>query len=830
MVSVHSQLGKRMLICDGAMGTMLQQAGLTAGETTELWNFSHPEVLTQIHTAYAQAGADILTANTFGANGIKLEDKTYSVPEIIAQGIRLAKQVATPLGKWTALDIGPTGRLLEPMGDLSFYDAYHAFTEAAKAGEKAGADLILIETMSDTLEMKAALLACKESTNLPVFATMTFDEKGKLLTGGDIPAAVVLLESLHADAIGFNCGLGPKQMIDFLPTLREYTDLPILIQPNAGLPQVENGKTVFCVGPEEFAQDAESLWEGGAWVLGGCCGTTPKHIRALVRQMQEKAPKPLPVHNRTIVSSYSHTVTFGGRAQLIGERINPTGKKRLQKALHEEDIDYILREGIAQQDAGADILDVNVGLPDIDEPRLLTKAVQSLQSVTDLPLQIDTSDPLAMEQALRIYNGKPLLNSVNGKQEVMDAVFPLVKKYGCTVIALTLDEGGIPDTAEGRLAIAKKIVREAEKYGIPKKDIIVDTLAMTISAVQGAAQVTLKALRMAQQMGLHTSLGVSNISFGLPHRERVTAAFFTMAMQAGLSAAIINPKSAAVMDAWRSFNALMCYDKNCVQYIAYYKDLPKAGTPKPAAPVSAASGNALSAVAGGAPLQSCAAISPSPAPKKSPAAQPNQKSELYRAVAKGLQDSARIAAAESLKTTAPLDVIQNELIPALDEVGSGYESGKLFLPQLLMSADAATAAFDVIRSSLQAQGKGDTKKGTIVLATVLGDIHDIGKNIVKVLLENYGYEVIDLGRDVDPQVVVDAVKKHHAPLCGLSALMTTTVVNMEKTITRLQKECPWCKVMIGGAVLTQEYADKIHADNYSKDAMGAVRYAATIFD
>lgn len=846
MTSIREQLGKRMIFCDGGMGTMLQKAGLAAGETPELWNFTHPEVLTRIHTEYAKAGADIVTANTFGANSIKLECKEYSVKETITRAVHLVKDAAAPLGKWTALDIGPTGRLLEPMGDLSFEDAYHAFQEAAEAGEAAGADVILIETMSDTLEMKAALLACKENTSLPVFATMTFDAKGKLLTGGDIPAAAVLLQSLHADAVGFNCGLGPQQMIDFLPKLREYTDLPILIQPNAGLPQVENGETVYLVGPEEFAADSEKLWEGGACVLGGCCGTTPAHIKALVEKLSGKTPKSLPHSTKTVVSSYSHAVTLGGRTQLIGERINPTGKKRLQQALREDDIGYLLREGIAQQDAGADILDVNVGLPEIDEPKLLTEAVQALQGVTDLPLQIDTSDPVAMEQALRIYNGKPLLNSVNGKQEIMDSVFPLVKKYGCAVIALTLDETGIPETAEGRFAIAKKIVREAAKYGIPKRDIIIDALAMTISASQEAAQVTLQTLRMVREkLGLHTSLGVSNISFGLPHRERVTSAFFTMAMQAGLSAAIINPKSEAIMDAWRSFNALMCYDKNCIQYIEYYKDLPKTGAQKPAAlptgnalAVAAnalvAAGNALAAAAG-QKVELTGKVSvpfdiavPAAATEKGPAGK-SKKSALYHAVAKGLQDDARTAAADALKTAEPLDVIQNELVPALDEVGTGYESGKLFLPQLLMSADAATAAFEVIRSTLQAGGQKAEKKGTIVLATVKGDIHDIGKNIVKVLLENYDYNVIDLGRDVDPQAVVDAVKENSAPLCGLSALMTTTVVSMEKTIALLHEQCPACKVMVGGAVLTQEYADQIHADCYSKDAMGSVRYAATVF-
>ncbi len=841
MPTIRELLGKQLLFSDGAMGTMLQRAGLAAGDVPEVWNCTRPQVLREIHNAYLDAGADWVTANTFGANPVKFESTDYTCEEVICAGIRLAVEAAHPRGKWAALDIGPTGRLLKPMGNLSFDDAYQAFYDAAKAGAQAGADLILIETMSDTLEMKAAVLACREACDLPILATMTFDEKGKLLTGGDIPAAAALLQSLHPDAAGFNCGLGPQQMIDFLPQLRQHLSLPIIIQPNAGLPQVENGETVYTVGPEEFAADMVQLWDGGACVLGGCCGTTPEHIAAVVRALTGKTPKPLPELTETVVSSYSHTVTFGGQTRLIGERINPTGKKSLQQALRNDDMGYILREGIAQQEAGADILDVNVGLPEIDEPKLLVEAVQALQGVTDLPLQLDTSDPVAMEQALRIYNGKALLNSINGKQEVMDAVFPLVQKYGCAVIALTLDENGIPATAEGRFAIAKKIVAEAEKYGIPRREIIFDALAMTISAGQESARVTLETLRLIRErLGMHTSLGVSNISFGLPHRERVTSTFFTMAMQAGLSAAIINPKSSAILDSWRSFNALMGYDHQCMAYIDYYKDLPKDGPAKPAQPTGTplqqaaqalvTAGNALAALAGkegsANPFEQ-AANGGKPAGK--PAASDTDKSPLYRAVVKGLQEDARAAAAEALQTTAALDVIQQDLVPALDEVGNGYESGKLFLPQLLMSADAATAAFEVIRAALQKDGVAAEKKGVIVLATVKGDIHDIGKNIVKVLLENYDYDVIDLGRDVDPEIIVDAVKEHHAPLCGLSALMTTTVVNMEATIALLHAECPECKVMVGGAVLNQQYADQIHADAYNKDAMGCVRYAETVF-
>lgn len=841
MESVRETLGRRLLFGDGAMGTMLQRAGLSAGEVPEVWNLQHPEILKKLHASYLDAGADWVTANTFGANPIKFESRACTWEEALRAGVGLAAEAAHARGKWAALDIGPTGRLLAPMGDLSFEEAYRAFFAAAKAGADAGADLILVETMSDTLEMKAAVLACRDACDLPVFATMTFDEHGKLLTGGDLAAAAVLLESLHVDAAGLNCGLGPVQMVEFLPQLRAHLSVPLLVQPNAGLPQVENGETVYPVEPDEFAASMEKLWEEGAWLLGGCCGTTPAHIAALVQKLSGKAPKPLPVLTETAVSSYSHAVFFGGRTVLIGERINPTGKKRLQQALREGDMGYVLREGVAQQEAGAEILDVNVGLPELDEPKILSEAVQALQGVTDLPLQIDSSDPAALERALRCYNGKALLNSVNGKQEVMDAVFPLVKRYGCAVIALTLDENGIPETARGRLQIAEKIVKEAEKYGIPRRDLIVDTLAMTISAGQEAARVTLDALELVQtKLGLCTSLGISNISFGLPHRERVTAAFFTMAMQKGLSAAILNPKSAAILDSWRSFNALMGYDKQCLDYIAYYQALPKSSPQKaaPAAPQDPLqraaqalidAGNALGALSktglpqgeSGRPFEAAAASEPEPGP--------GALSPLARAVQKGLTEDARREAQAALQTSAPLDLIQNALVPALDEVGSGYESGRLFLPQLLMSADAATAAFEVIRQALQKQGVAEQKKGTIVLATVKGDIHDIGKNIVKVLLENYDYEVIDLGRDVDPQVVVDAVKAHKAPLCGLSALMTTTVVHMEETIRLLHEQCPQCRVMVGGAVLNETYAEKIHADAYNKDAMGCVRYAAKIF-
>ncbi len=781
-------LGKRMLFFDGAMGTILQANGLAAGELPELWNLTHPEVIADIHRRYLEAGADIIKTNTFGANGAKLHNCGYPVTEIVAQGVLRAKEAVGNRPALVAMDIGPTGKLMKPLGDLAFEQAYQYFKEMAVAGEQAGADLVLIETMSDTYECKAAVLAVKENTALPVFVTMIFDEHGKLLTGGDVPAAVALLEGLGVDGLGFNCGLGPEQMRSLLPQLADCCSVPIIVNPNAGLPKSVDGKTIFEVEPDEFADAMAEIAEYGAWVIGGCCGTTPEHIAAMTARCRDICPKPIEKHDITVVSSYARAITFGKTPVLIGERINPSGKSRLKQALRENDMDYILREGITQQQNGADILDVNVGLPEIDEVAMMKRAVTEIQSVIDLPLQIDTSSIAAMESAMRIYNGKPLINSVNGKEESMNSVFPLVQKYGGAVIALTLDENGIPETAEGRFAIAEKIVRKAAEYGIDKKEIIVDVLAMTISAGQENAQITLEALKLIRErLGIPTSLGVSNISFGLPQREKINASFFTMALQNGLGAAIINPNSQPMMDAYFSYCALSGVDDKCMGYIGKYSGQ-KA---EPAVPAASEMG-------------------------------------LHAAIVKGLKESARSAAEKLLESMEPLEIINGQLIPALDEVGHDFEQGVLFLPQLLMSAEAAKGAFDAIRVKLVSTGES-VKKDKIVLATVQGDIHDIGKNIVKVLLENYSYDIIDLGKDVPAEEVVTAVTKNDVKLVGLSALMTTTVVNMEKTISELHKSAPDCRIMVGGAVLTPQYADMIHADSYSKDAMGAVRYANSIF-
>ena len=791
-MNVTERWKKELLFFDGAMGTMLQKQGLKAGELPELWNITREEVIVDIHKQYLEAGCNILKANTFGVNPFKTEGTGYTCEELAGQGIKLAKRAIKETGKdaYVALDIGSLGKLLEPLGDLPFEDAYAAFVPVCAAGEQAGADLCLIETMNDTYEIKAAVLAAKEHTSLPIVVTMVPDETGKLLTGADFEAAVAMLEGLRADAIGLNCGFGPDVMKEFLPKLREICSLPIVLNPNAGLPTVVDGKTSFLVEPEEFSAIMKEIALEGVSALGGCCGTTPAHIKALVQACKGLPPMELADKNRSVVSSYTHGVTFGSRPKIIGERINPTGKSRFKQALRERDLEYIYKEALAQQERGAHILDVNVGLPEINEVELMKEVVTGLQGITDLPLQIDTSDPAAMEAAMRLYNGKPLLNSVNGKQESMDAVFPLAAKYGGMVVCLTLDENGIPETAQGRIEIAEKIIAEAAKYGIGKKDLLIDTLTMTISTGQENAKVTLDALDYVRHtLGVHTTLGVSNISFGIPQRELANTAFFTIAMSRGLSAGIINPNSEGMMGAYYAFCALNGSDSQCEEYIARYAGQPA----QPAAP----SGNG--------------------------------ELTLYEAVVKGLSASAGQSAKKELETKEPLAIIDGELIPALDKVGQGFEQKTVFLPQLLMSADAAKAGFDTIKGHLKALGDASGSKGTIVIATVKGDIHDIGKNIVKVLLENYGFQVVDLGKDVPPERVVEAAKEHQVKLVGLSALMTTTVANMELTIKMLKQELPDCKTMVGGAVLTQTYADMIGADFYSKDAMGSVRYANDLF-
>lgn len=793
-MNIRERLGKELLFLDGGMGTLLQAEGLAPGELPETWNIEHPEKVEAIHRRYYEAGSDVVLANTFGANVCKFHDDRYTVEEVIRAGIANAKRAGEQIGKETyvALDMGPTGKLLKPMGDLDFDDAYEAFAEAVRYGEKYGADLIHIETMSDTYEVKAAILAAKENSSLPVFVTMIFDERGKLLTGADVPSVVALLEGLRVDAFGINCGMGPEQMIPILEQITKYSSLPVIVKPNAGLPKQKNGQTYYDVSPEEFAEVMKKIVEMGAVVIGGCCGTTPDHIKAMADACRMIPIKPVEKKNFTMVSSYGQSVFLGTGSKIIGERINPTGKKRFKQALKEHDLDYILREGITQQDNGAHILDVNVGLPDIDEPALMKEVVQELQSVTSLPLQIDTVDVEAMEGALRIYNGKAMVNSVSGKQESMDKVFPLIQKYGGVVIGLALDENGIPADAEGRVQVAKKIIAEAAKYGIEKKDIVIDALAMTISSEPEGAKITLETLRrLRDEVGVCTVLGVSNISFGLPSRPIVNSIFYTMAMQNGLSVGIINPGSEDMMKAWYAFHALMALDSNCEKYIARYAQQP--GT----TPVQAAGGK--------------------------------YTMTLQSAIERGLKEEASSITAELAEQKDALDIINEELIPALNNVGEGFEKGTVFLPQLLMSAESAKSAFAVLKERMDQSGEVQEKKGKVILATVKGDIHDIGKNIVKVLLENYSFDVIDLGKDVPPEKVVETVLEQDVHLVGLSALMTTTVVSMEETICQLREKAPDCLVMVGGAVLNQDYADMIGADFYGKDAMQSVHYAQKVF-
>lgn len=790
-------LKNNIVYLDGGMGTLLQANGLQPGEHPEKWNISHPEIITDIHKSYFNSGSNVVCTNTFGANSLKFDET--ELEEIIKSAISNAKKARelsdTTHEKFIALDIGPTGKLLKPLGDLDFEDAVNVFSKTVKLGVKYGVDLVLIETMNDSYETKAALLAVKENCDLPVLVSNAYNEDGKLMTGATPSAMVALLEGMGATAIGANCSLGPKQLTKVAEELLENASVPVILKPNAGLPEVKNGKTKFNVTPEEFAEDVTKLLKKGLRVVGGCCGTTPDYIKALTEKSKDLKPIETKNKNLTVVSSYTKAVKFLNSPILIGERINPTGKKRFKQALIENDISYILNEGVSQQEKGVHILDVNVGLPDIDEVTMLKNTVCELQAVIDLPLQIDTADVSAMENALRIYNGKALINSVNGKKESMKAIFPLVKKYGGVVVALTLDETGIPETAEGRVEIAKNILKVAKENGIEKNNIIFDTLAMTISADQKAANETLKALNVIKnELGCHTSLGVSNVSFGLPNRDVINSVFFALALENGLSGAIMNPYSSEMMKTYYTFKALKGLDENCADYISVADSF-----------TSTVIDNK----------------------KETASATENNSSQLMTAVIKGFKESASEITKELLKTKEPLEIVNGEIIPALNEVGIGFENKTIYLPQLLMSAESAKCAFEVIKSFMQS-GEKTKSKGTFVIATVKGDIHDIGKNIVKLLLENYGFDVIDLGKDVPPQQIVKTVIETNAKLVGLSALMTTTVPAMEETIKLLRKEAPWCKVVVGGAVLTQEYADKIGADHYAKDAMEAVRFAERI--
>ena len=797
-MKITDYIKNNRLFLDGSMGTLLQGRGLSAGELPERWNITHPEVICDVHKSYFDAGSNVVNTNTFGANSLKFDQA--ELEEIIAAAVSIAKKAAVDsVGnqeKWVALDIGPTGKMLEPYGDLRFEDAVSVFAQTVKLGVKYGADLIFIETMNDSYETKAALLAAKENSDLPVFVSNAYGEDGLLMTGADPSVMVALLEGMGADAVGVNCSLGPKALSGVVEEYLKYASVPVILKPNAGLPRIEDGKTVFGISSYEFADEISPLLEKGVGIVGGCCGTTPEYISEVVNIGRDIPFVPVTSKNYTVVSSYTKSVFFGERPVLIGERINPTGKKRFKQALKSNDIDYILKEGIAQQEKGVHILDVNVGLPEIDEKKMLKTVVFELQSVSDLPLQIDTSDPIAMESALRLYNGKAMINSVNGKKESMDAVFPLVKKYGGVVVALTLDEAGIPQKAQDRIVIAERILAEAEKYGIDRKNIVFDPLALTVSADSAAAVETLKAVNMiTEKLHCHTSLGVSNASFGLPLRDYINSTFFTMALSHGLSAALMNPYSADMLKAYYSFCALKGMDENCLDYIKFAEENPQQTV---TACVTATEGT-----------------------------REQFKSQLQRAIVKGLKEEASQLTSELVKTVEPLQVVQEEIIPALNIVGEGFENKTVYLPQLLMSAEAAKFAFEEIKKNVKHENA--VTENRVVIATVKGDIHDIGKNIVKLLLENYGFYVVDLGRDVAPEDVLKTVRELKAPLVGLSALMTTTVPAMEETVRLIKAEAPWCKTVVGGAVLTRQLAENIGADKYAKDAMETVRYAQEIF-
>ncbi len=783
MKDLRTALKNERLYFDGGFGTVIQSMGLQKGTPPEDWNLTNPQKISAVHKAYIDAGSNIITTNTFGVNC----DKYDNYEELISSAVNCVKAaIGSRSDIFIAFDIGPTGRMLKPLGDLDFEDAVKIFKKNVSAAAVCGVDCIIIETMSDAYETKAAVVAAKEASDLPILVTNAYDKTGKLMTGADAKAMIALLEGLSVDAIGMNCSFGPDIMLKHIDDFCENCSVPLIANPNAGLPKVENGKTVYDITPDQFADYMTQLANKGVNILGGCCGTTPDHIRKTI-----EATKNIPItkpteKNKTVVSSYTHSVEICNQPILIGERINPTGKSKLKEALRTNNLSYILNEGIRQADSGVHILDVNVGLPEINEAQMMCSVIKELQAVTDLPLQIDTSDPEVLEKSIRIYNGKALINSVNGEVQSMNAVFPLVKKYGGTVIALTMDKNGIPSTAEERVKIAERIAECAKEYGIQKKDLIIDPLCLTISSDSSSALITLKSVKLLSEAGFKTSLGVSNISFGLPAREKINTTFFAEALAIGLNCAIMNPFSTAMMDVYYAYRALHGLDDACLDYINYSSNVSE--------PIKAAV---------------------------------TEETTLSKAIIKGLKEDISRCISELLKTTKPLDIIDNHIIPALSEVGNDFEAKKLYLPQLLMSAECASSAFEILKMHIGKQNISNDK--SVILATVKGDIHDIGKNIVKVLLESYGFLVYDLGRDVSPEAVLDCVKSTGCKLVGLSALMTTTVPSMAETIKLLQSKAKDVKVIVGGAVLNEEYAKTISADAYCKDAMEAVKFATEFY-
>ena len=826
---------------DGGIGTMIQKTGYTDYDIPEDISIEKPEIIEDIHKAYLRAGANVITANTFGALPLKLISAKYSCKEYIEAEIALEKKCIEEIEAegntrphYASWDTSQIGRLLEPMGELTFDEAYETYKEAAMIAEKAGAEIAIIETMADLREVKAAVLATKENTNLPIFASMTFQPNLRTLTGADIRTVVVYLESLGVDLIGFNCGGSLSEDDKIVAEFMRYAHLPVCVEPNAGLPTVINGKAVFLVGAEEFAEHHKKYRGLGVSVFGGCCGTTPEHIAEMVKVIESMPPqkrKPCEFENATFICSYNSSVQIGGNAgpQIIGERINPTGKKKVKEALLAHNMNFVLGEAESQINAGAQILDVNVGLPGIDEAQTMVDAVKTIQGAFNTPLQIDSSEGPVLEKALRYYNGKALINSTNGRQDVMDKVLPLVKKYGGAVVALCIDEAGIAPTAEGRVAVAEKIIAEAAKYGIPVRDIVIDTLTLTVSSQQKEALETVRAIQILKEkygsQGLQFVLGVSNISFGIPRRDIINSRFFAMALYAGLSACIINPLMQPMMETYYGYRALAGFDENCLDYIEKYND-----TPAPVYGLTAEQ----AASARGASSTVTKAKSPETAAVKLPENLTEAESSLINIICKGFKDSSPDATKKLLEEgKEPVEIIDRCIVPALDIVGKDFEIGKKFLPQLLLSADTVSNSFAVIKAHLEASGVAQESKGSIVICTVFGDIHDIGKNIVKAMLENYGYTVIDLGKNVPAEKVVETVLEKDIQLVGLSALMTTTVANMEDTIKMLHEELgkvgKTCKIMVGGAVLTADYASQIGADYYAKDAMVSVSIAKEVF-
>jgi len=834
----------KIYILDGAMGTMLQRSGMSADETSTHFGQNNPDILKGIHKQYIDAGADIIYAATFGINRYKMDELDVSLEEAVKVAMKAAGEARAEAAEEgrevkVALGLGPIGELLEPMGTLSFEDAYETFAQVIRAAVKAGEegcccsgcgtecscapDLVVIETMTDLYEVKAAVLAVKENSDLPVMVSMTFEQNERTFTGVSLEAMAVTLEGLGVDAMGINCSLGPVEIYPMAQKLRTLTDLPVFAKPNAGLPDPATGE--YDITCDQFVAKMSEYIDAGINMLGGCCGTDPGYIKGLAEarnkaackgqasgepdasyadEAAESAPRVLKVCSGNKVVTVDHVT-------VIGERINPTGKKRLKQALLDEDYDYILIQAIEQIDAGAEILDVNVGVPSLDDVKILPLVVKKLQAITDLPLQIDSSNPAAIEAALRVYNGKAIVNSVNGEEKVMDAILPIVKKYGAAVVGLTLDENGIPATAEGRFAIAERILDRAMEYGIPKEDVIIDCLTLTVSAQQKEAAETLKAVKMVkEQLGLRTALGVSNISFGLPARILVNRTFLTLAMENGLDLPIINPNDEDMMASIFAYNVLKNVDENSVKYIERYADaeIGAAALKKsPAGQQGAAAGSSADMMTGGAGSH-----------------------DIFYCIEKGMKTDTVAAVETLLADKDEMAVVNEYLIPALDRVGKGFEKGTIFLPQMLQAAGAAQAGFEVIKDRLSAGDKEVVSLGEVVIATVKGDIHDIGKNIVKVIMENYGYKMIDLGRDVPKEEIVQVVKEKGIKLVGLSALMTTTLKSMEETIEAIKNEAPDCKVMVGGAVLTADYAAQIGADHYCKDAMKSVEAAKEVFN